>query len=170
MTLQLHEITEEEYMPKPLVPEDLILEETSAVTSQRPRRGNARKAKQRRDFQRDILPGLVSLSKHEVTEDIEMFDGFMRATGSSWTPARKKTGLRGRPRRVITMPEPVYYPVQAPCPSVQQHFGSQSNNGEIEDRSFAGWGKMTRRPRRQRCPSSSTVTTTTSNQRHAPFT
>ncbi|KAL0732851.1 hypothetical protein Bca4012_009061 [Brassica carinata] len=156
MTLQLHEITEEEYMPKPLVPEDLILEETSAVTSQRPRRGNARKAKQRRDFQRDILPGLVSLSKHEVTEDIEMFDGFMRATGSSWTPARKKTGLRGRPRRVITMPEPVYYPVQAPCPSVQQHFGSQSNNGEIEDRSFAGWGKMTRRPRRQRCPSSST--------------
>ncbi|KAF8104600.1 hypothetical protein N665_0171s0102 [Sinapis alba] len=165
-TLQLTEITEEEYMPKPLVPEDLILEETSVVTSQRPRRGNARKGKQRRDFQRDILQGLVSLSKHEVTEDIHMFDGFMRAaTGSSWTPAglaRKKTGSRGRPRRVITIPEPVYYPVQ-------QHV---SNNGEIEmgieDRSFAGWGKMTRRPRRQRCPSS--TVTTTSNQRHAPFT
>ncbi|CAG7867062.1 unnamed protein product [Brassica rapa] len=166
MTLQLPETTEEEYTPKPLVPEDLVLEETSVViTSQRPRRGNARKGKQRRDFQRDILPGLVSLSKHEVTEDIHMFDGFMRAaTGSSWTPAglaRKKTGSRGRPRRVVTIPEPVYYP------SVQQHVGN--NNGEIEDRSFAGWGKMTRRPRRQRCPSSSTVTTT-SNQRHAPFT
>ncbi|KAG2297875.1 hypothetical protein Bca52824_034347 [Brassica carinata] len=94
-------------------------------------------------------------SKHEVTEDIHMFDGFMRATGSSWTPAglaRKKTGSRGRPRRVVTIPEPM-----------------GNNIGEIEDRGFAGWGKMTRRPRRQRCPSSSTVTTT-SNQRHAPFT
>nr|VDD58937.1 unnamed protein product [Brassica oleracea] len=165
MILQLPETTEEEYTPKPLVPEELILEETSTViTSQRPRRGNARKGKQRRDFQRDILPGLVSLSKHEVTEDIHMFDGFMRAaTGSSWTPAglaRKKTGSRGRPRRVVTIPEPFYYP------SVQQHVGN--NIGEIEDRSFAGWGKMTRRPRRQRCPSS--TVTTTSNQRHAPFT
>ncbi|CAH2037833.1 unnamed protein product [Thlaspi arvense] len=183
MTLQLSEITEGEYMPKPLVPEDLKLEETSGtpmVTSQRPRRGNARKGKQRRDFQRDILPGLLSLSKHEVTEDIHMFDGFMRATGSSWTPTgltRKKTGTRGRPRRVITITEPAYYPVPAPapapCPSVQQHVSNQSNNGEVEmgfveDRSFAGWGKMTRRPRRQRCPS----TVTTSNQRSsadAPF-
>ncbi|KAJ4889905.1 hypothetical protein Rs2_29653 [Raphanus sativus] len=168
VTLQLPETTEEEYMPKPLVPEDIVLEETSAVvTSQRPRRGNARKGKQRRDFQRDTLPGLVSLSKHEVTEDIQLFDGLMRAAGSSWTPnglARKKTGSRGRPRRVVTIPEPVYYPVPAPCPSVQS-----KNGGEIEDGSFAGWGKMTRRPRRQRCPSS-TVTTTTSNQRHAPFT
>ncbi|ESQ35428.1 hypothetical protein EUTSA_v10006678mg [Eutrema salsugineum] len=183
MTLQLHEITEDEYMPKPLVPEDLRLEETcgtAMVTSQRPRRGNARKGKQRRDFQRDILPGLLSLSKHEVTEDIQMFDGFMRATGSSWTPtglARKKTGSRGRPRRVITIPEPVYFPVPAPCPSVEQYVGNQSSkNGEVEmvleDRSFAGWGKMTRRPRRQRCPSTSTAAA--SNQRpsssHAPYT
>ncbi|KAL1220030.1 hypothetical protein V5N11_017641 [Cardamine amara subsp. amara] len=182
-TLQLCEISEEEYMPKPLVPEDLKLEETSGtavVTSQRPRRGNTRKGKQRRDFQRDILPGLLSLSKHEVTEDIHMFDGFMRATGSSWTPiglARKKTGSRGRPRRVITIPEPVYYPVRAPAPApspaVQQQVSNQCNNGEVEmgleDRSFAGWGKMTRRPRRQRYPS----TVTASNQRsssHAPFT
>lgn len=188
MTLQLPEITEEEYMPKPLVPDDLKLEETSGttplVTNQRPRRGNARKGKQRRDFQRDILPGLLSLSKHEVTEDIHMFDGFMRATGSSWTPTgltRKKTGSRGRPRRVITIPaEPVYCPVPAPAPApaplVQQHVSNQSNNGEttemgLEDRSFAGWGKMTRRPRRQRCPSTTTVTS--SNQRsssQAPFT
>lgn len=180
MTLQLPEITEEEYMPKPLVPEDLKLEETSGtamVTSQRPRRGNARKGKQRRDFQRDILPGLLSLSKHEVTEDIQMFDGFMRATGSSWTPtglARKKTGSRGRPRRVITVPEPVYYPVPAPSPSVQQHVSNQSNNGEVEmgleDRSFAGWGKMTRRPRRQRCPSTATASNQRSSSSHAPFT
>ncbi|CAN8305278.1 unnamed protein product [Cochlearia groenlandica] len=168
LTLQLPEITEDEYMPKPLVPEDLRFKETSVTaipTSQRPRRGNARKGKQKRDFQRDVLQGLLSLSKHEVTEDIHMFDGFMRATGSSWTPtglARKKTGSRGRPRRVITMPEPVYCPVLAPSPLVQQ----QRNNGEseigVEDRrSFAVWGNMTRRPRRQRCPSSST----TSNQR-----
>ncbi|CAN8293682.1 unnamed protein product [Cochlearia groenlandica] len=181
MTLQLPEITEEAYMPKPLVPGELKLEDTTGpaiASSQRPRRGNARKAKQRRDFQRDILPGLLSLSKHEVTEDIHMFDGFMRATGSSWTPnglTRKKTGLRGRPRRVITIPEPVL----APSASVQQQVMNQNNNGEIEmvieDRSFGGWGKMTRRPRRQRCPS---TTTTSSNQRssspspspHVPFT
>ncbi|CAN8312182.1 unnamed protein product [Cochlearia groenlandica] len=168
MTLQLPEITEEEYMPKPLVPEDLKFEETSGAavaTSQRPRRGNARKGKQRRDFQRDILPGLLSLSKHEVTEDIHMFDGLMRAAGSSWTPAglsRKKTGTRGRPRRVITIPEPVYCPVPALSHSIQHHSSNQSNNC-VEDRSFTGWGKMTRRPRRQRCP------LTTSNQRSSPY-
>ncbi|KAJ4879297.1 hypothetical protein Rs2_36351 [Raphanus sativus] len=179
MTLQLPEITEEEYTPKPLVPEDIVLEETTTTTTsvaaaahQRPRRGNARKGKQRRDFQRDILPGLVSLTKHEVTEDIHLFDGFMRAaTGSSWTPTglttRKKTGARGRPRRVvITNPEPVvYYPVQAP-PCRPPSSVQQQHNGEVEmgfeDGSFGGWGKMTRRPRRQRCPSSSSTVTTTS--------
>ncbi|KAJ4870084.1 hypothetical protein Rs2_48320 [Raphanus sativus] len=184
MTLQLPEITEEEYTPKPLVPEDIVLEETTTTTTsvaaaahQRPRRGNARKGKQRRDFQRDILPGLVSLTKHEVTEDIQMFDGFMRAaTGSSWTPTglttRKKTGARGRPRRVvITNPEPVvYYPVQAP-PCLPPSSVQQQHNGEVEmgfeDGSFGGWGKMTRRPRRQRCPStSSTVTTSVTNVHH----
>ncbi|XP_010554297.1 PREDICTED: uncharacterized protein LOC104824067 [Tarenaya hassleriana] len=149
MTLQLPEVTEDGYMPKSSVPEGLKFEEPSGpalVSGQRPRRGSSRRGRQRRDFQRDILPGLMSLSRHEVTEDIQMFDGFMRAMGITWisSSARRKTGsTRGRRRRHITA-----------IPPSGQHLNN--GNGDIEagleDRNLTGWGKMTRRPRRQRCP------------------
>jgi len=59
MTLKLIETKEEDYMPKPLVPENLRLVETAAtLLPNRARKGQARRGRQRRDFQRDILPGL----------------------------------------------------------------------------------------------------------------
>lgn len=155
MTLKLIETTEEDYMPKPLVPENLKLEETGAIiVPNRPRKGPARRGRQRRDFQRDILPGLASLSRHEVTEDLQTFGGLMRATGHLWhsgltrrSSTRNGCG-RGR-RRSVASSSPVEPTGPACTPLIQQ-----LNNIEVglEDRNLTGWGKTTRRPRRQRCP------------------
>nr|KYP65789.1 hypothetical protein KK1_012055 [Cajanus cajan] len=122
MILQMPETKEEDYMPKPLVPENFKAEETTTLLPTRTRKGPARRGRQRRDFQRDILPGLASLSRHEVTEDLQTFGGLMRATVATNEPS---------------------------APLMQQ-----LNNIEVglEDRSLTGWGKTTRRPRRQRCP------------------
>ncbi|XP_041014533.1 uncharacterized protein LOC121257556 [Juglans microcarpa x Juglans regia] len=155
MTLKLMETKEEDYMPKPLVPESLKLEETgTTVLPNRPRKGQARRGRQRRDFQRDILPGLASLSRHEVTEDLQTFGGLMRATGHSWhSGLTRRSSTRngcGRGRRRSAASSSPTMPTSPACTPLIQ----QLNNTEVglEDRSLAGWGKTTRRPRRQRCP------------------
>ncbi|KAA8532945.1 hypothetical protein F0562_032938 [Nyssa sinensis] len=155
MTLKLTEIKEEEYMPKRLVPENQKAEEIGATSvPNQPRKGQARRGRQRRDFQRDILPGLASLSRHEVTEDLQTFGGLMRATGHPWHSGltrrngTRNGGARGR-RRLLVEPAPTVLASTIYTPLMQQ-----LNNIEVglEDRSLTGWGKTTRRPRRQRCP------------------
>ncbi|XP_015956771.1 uncharacterized protein LOC107481072 [Arachis duranensis] len=105
MTLKLAETKEEDYMPTPLVPEDFKVEESGTTSlPSRTRKGSARRGRQRRDFQRDILPGLTTLSRHEVTEDLQIFGGLMRATGHSWQSgltrrsSSRNGGGRGRRR------------------------------------------------------------------------
>ncbi|XP_045812958.1 uncharacterized protein LOC123906968 [Trifolium pratense] len=162
MTLQLEEIKEEDYMPKPLVPENFIVEEIgTASLPTRARKGPARRGRQRRDFQRDILPGLSSLSRHEVTEDLQTFGGLMKATGYAWTGLTRRSSSRngcGRGRRRSQVPPSSPPPVATieTCTLLMQ----QLNNVEVglEDRSLTGWGKTTRRPRRQRCPASIRLT------------
>ncbi|KAE8657413.1 protein O-linked-mannose beta-1,4-N-acetylglucosaminyltransferase 2-like [Hibiscus syriacus] len=148
MVLNLAETREEDYMPEPLVPENFRVEETGATSllTTRARRGQRRRGRQQRDFQRDILPGLVSLSRYEVTEDLQTFGGLMRATGYSWNSTRAGCG-RGRRRSVTSSSTLV---AATTCMSLTQEL----NNIEVglEDRSLTGWGKTTRRPRRQRCP------------------
>lgn len=155
LTLKLKETKEEDYMPKPLVPENIKFEESGTnLLSNTPRRGQSRRGRQRRDFQRDILPGLVSLSRHEVTEDIQTFGGLMRATGHpSWQSglARRNSTrngcARGR-RRAVVSPSPPVVNIPACTPLIQQLSNTEM---ALEDRSLTGWGKTTRRPRRQRC-------------------
>lgn len=160
MTLKLEEMKEEDYMPKPLVPENFKVEETASTLPTRTRKGPARRGRQKRDFQRDILPGLVPLSRNEVTEDIQTFGGIMKATGHSWqsgltrrSSTRNGSGRgRGRPRRqtqVTPSSSPPVVTNESSTPLTQQ-----LNNIEValEDRSLTGWGKTTRRPRRQRGP------------------
>ncbi|XP_055809974.1 uncharacterized protein LOC129880117 [Solanum dulcamara] len=159
MTLQLTETKEEDYMPKPFVPEVQTVEDAggSSLTN-RPRRGNARRGRQRRDFQRDILPGLASLSRHEVTEDIQIFGGLMRATGHTWNSSltrrngTRNGGTRGRRKKVVdtSTPAPVLTTTTTSSPLMHQ-----LNNIEVsleDTKSLTGWGKTPRRPRRQRCP------------------
>ncbi|KAJ0095587.1 hypothetical protein Patl1_16743 [Pistacia atlantica] len=154
MTLKLTETKEEDYMPKPLVPEDFKVEEAgTTLLPNRTRKGQSRRGRQRRDFQRDILPGLASLSRHEVTEDLQTFGGLMRATGHTWHSGLTRRNstrsgcARGR-RRSVVSPSPVV--VASTCTPLMP----QLTNIEVglDDRSLTGWGKTTRRPRRQRCP------------------
>lgn len=156
MTLQLADTKEEDYMPQPFVPEFENMEETIANNNAlltRPRRGQARRGRQRRDFQRDILPGLTSLSRHEVTEDLQTFGGLMRAMGHSWNlgsmrrNGTRNGGARGR-RAAVVVAAPIVVPDPVCGPLVQQ---ITDVDGGLEDRSLTGWGKTTRRPRRQRC-------------------
>lgn len=157
MTLQLEAVKEEDYMPKPLVPENFKVEETGTTSlPTRARKGPARRGRQRRDFQRDILPGLTSLSRHEVTEDLQTFGGLMKATGHAWhsgltrrSSSRNGCGRGRRRSQVPPSPPPPATTIETVTPLMQQ-----LNNVEVglEDRSLTGWGKTTRRPRRQRCP------------------
>ncbi|KAL0372496.1 UNVERIFIED_CONTAM: hypothetical protein Scaly_0931200 [Sesamum calycinum] len=154
MTLQLAETKEEDYMPNPFVPEVQKMEDTGgSALPTRSRRGQARRGRQRRDFQRDILPGLASLSRHEVTEDLQIFGGLMRATGHSWnTGLTRRNGTRNGGARAGdgSLLKLSLLPFQAQfTPPTQQ----LNNIGAgLEDRSLTGWGKTPRRPRRQRCP------------------
>lgn len=156
MTLQLQETKEEDYLPTPFVPELEKAEDERANTYQtRSRRGQSRRGRQRRDFQRDILPGLTSLSRHEVTEDIQTFGGLMKATGHHWVGlTRRNGGGRGRRRAVVeNVSNAVEIPVCTPLMNQVNSIEAVS-----EDRSLTGWGKTTRRPRRQRCPSGNNPT------------
>ncbi|CAJ1939757.1 unnamed protein product [Sphenostylis stenocarpa] len=160
MTLKLTETKEEDYMPEPLVPENFRVDETGTTTlPTRTRKGPARRGRQRRDFQRDILPGLASLSRHEVTEDLQTFGGLMRATGHAWhsglnrrSSSRNGCGRgrrRSQPQVTRSPPPPPVTTIETSTPLIQQ-----LNNIDVglEDRSLTGWGKTTRRPRRQRFP------------------
>ncbi|XP_057810775.1 uncharacterized protein LOC131025162 [Salvia miltiorrhiza] len=155
MALRLVETKAIHYMPTPFLPELQKVEDTGArPLHTRTRRGHARRGRQWRDFQRDILPGLASLSRHEVTEDLQIFGGMMRATGHTWNSGlarrngTRNGGARGR-RRAVVEPVPPAIASVLCTPLIQQ---LSSIEAGLEDRSLTGWGKTTRRPRRQRCP------------------
>ncbi|KAE8673270.1 protein O-linked-mannose beta-1,4-N-acetylglucosaminyltransferase 2-like [Hibiscus syriacus] len=156
MILELAETKEEDYMPKPLVPENLKVEETgtTSLLTTRTGKGQGRRGRQRRDFQRDILPGLVSLSRHEVTEDLQTFGGIMRAMGHSWqsgsTRRNSNRGTCGRGRRRSVISSPPDSATAGTCAPLMQQLTNIKSG--LDDRSLTGWGKTTRRPRRQRCP------------------
>ncbi|XP_071722623.1 uncharacterized protein [Rutidosis leptorrhynchoides] len=166
MTLKLPETTEEEYMPKPLVPDHINLDEAvgPSPAQVRPvRKGPGRRGRQqRKDFQRDILPGLTSLSRQEVTEDMRTFGGLMLATGHAWSGLSRRNGSgRGRRRAAVVAnnnitinnPPPPLPAVVPPLVQQQAQQQQQQLNMDVglEDRNLTGWGKTTRRPRRQRC-------------------
>ncbi|KAK4762784.1 hypothetical protein SAY86_008552 [Trapa natans] len=142
MTLKLTQMKDEEHLPQPLVHPEFLkpMEEDSAAATSAANRRPQRKGRQRRDFQRDILPGLASLSRHEVMEDMQAFAGIMQATGHAWNCGTTRNGsarngsTRPRRRKVTSCPS---LPVPSPA------FTPPVN--------LAGWGKA-RRPRRQRCP------------------
>ena len=130
----------------------------------KPRRGQARKRRQKRDFQKDILPGLTSLTRHEVTEDLQTIGALMKASGQSWqaggtmrrNASRNGTTSRGRagrrPRSLsVTVEEIQVSPLPPPPqPAVAQPVNN--TEAEVDGRNMIGWGRTTRRCRRQRFP------------------
>ncbi|XP_071711226.1 uncharacterized protein [Rutidosis leptorrhynchoides] len=150
MTLQLEEETEEVYDNyKPIKMED-PKEETSGSLLKRTRRiGQGKRGRQKRDFQKDILPSIVSLSRREVTEDLQIFEEALSATGVSWQSNwTKRKSARGRRRLVVAdtlcdLPPPSTPPSVAAAESICRELSLEKNLG--------GWGRRTRRLPRQRC-------------------
>lgn len=157
-TLKLRDMKEEGPCYEPSILEIHNDEEIGATTAQskRPRRGQARRGRQRKDFQRDVLPGIVALSKHELSEDILTFEELLRTSGCSWQSSlsQKKAAKsgRGRRRRGGSTPSPIKT-TTSPTPSNQPLCSEM----EVEKASLTGWGKKTRRLPRQRCPTSNHV-------------
>lgn len=155
MTLKLQELKADEYCCKPCQqdePKDDQKSMSSLITKP-PRRGQSRKRRQRRDFQKDVLPSLASLSRHEMTQDLQALGGITRTSKSRQTATARSTGQnkssnqsrgRRRPRSLaIAVDE-----VNDNSPQMQAiHAELENNVGTI-----MAWGRTTRRCRRQRIP------------------
>ncbi|CAN6477372.1 unnamed protein product [Victoria cruziana] len=139
--------------------------DTSPAKNQ-PTRRAPRRGRRQRDFQRDILPGLMSLSRHEVSEDMQTIGSLMKASGCFWQPAvARRNGYRnewssptrGRRSRCISMAMEVNEAVLAVL--------QPTSDPEIADETVSlkgfSWGKTTRRRRMQRCPSTVPTSCTT---------
>lgn len=151
VTMNLTETKAEEYSTKSLDSEDQKYEQTEpASSSKRPRRGQPRKGRQQKDFQRDILPSLVTLSRHEVTEDFMSFEELFKASGFSWnpSPSRRNAPKKGSGRRRLRYSAPSVTPTAVSQPPVEKPVCRELVFGE---RMLTGWGKRTRRLPRQRC-------------------
>ncbi|KAF3784893.1 hypothetical protein EJ110_NYTH27563 [Nymphaea thermarum] len=153
MTLMLRDTKmDEDYCYKPhLLNEELKGPETDASSCpNQPSRRTPRRGRRQRDFQREILPSLASLSRHEVTEDMQTLGGLMRASGCYWqTGLARKNGCKsgwgsptkGRRSRgmAVEANEAVLAVLQSTCDA------EVDENGGLKGFS---WGKTTRRRRR----------------------
>ena len=152
-TLKLEEMKPDECLPLPQEQESQNDETSPGASSlllTKTLRGQARKRRQRKDFQKDILPGLVSLSRHEVTEDLQAFDCLMRAMGEDWQcnlTRRKGSGGQGRRR---SRPRNSSVAITDNCSSPPPPEAVPNPKVEINERSILGWGRTTRRGRRPR--------------------
>ncbi|RWW16993.1 hypothetical protein GW17_00019096 [Ensete ventricosum] len=122
----------------------------------KPRRGQARKRRQRRrDFQKDILPSLASLSRHEVTEDLQTIGGIMKASGRPWQTGltRQNIGRSGINSQTNRKKQPRSLSITFEEIGVSSLPASQPSNSEVtvDKVGMIGWGRTTRRCRRQRC-------------------
>ncbi|KAK9136885.1 hypothetical protein Sjap_007479 [Stephania japonica] len=163
MTLQLTELKIDEKWCEPSgAPNNQKDEETigNFLLPTRRRRGQARRGRQQRDFQRDILPSIASLSRHEVTEDLQTIGGLMRATGQPWQTALERRNAarngwaRGRRRSRGSASSVAEVTTCIPPSQVSDnnYISNNSNNNELglEEKCLKGWGKTTRRQRCQR--------------------
>lgn len=148
MTLNLQETKVEDYCTQPYVLDNCDDEDTRVTSvAKRGRKKQAKRGRQLRDFQRDILPGLVSLSRREVTEDLQTIEEIFKASGQTWQSnfSQRRAGRNGRGRKRLVDLAP---PLSCLPPPVQK---PTCRELEVEDRNLTGWGKRTRRLPRQRC-------------------
>lgn len=136
MTLNLTEMKEEEYWCQNNVQVESFSYSMPPIGQTR--KGRTRRSK-RKDFQKEVLPSLASLSRYEVTEDIQMIEGLMEAAGTPWHLSRTRRGCRvGRKPRAT----------KSECSTFDRPVLEPKGGALI------GWGKANRRPRGQRSPAS----------------
>ncbi|WVZ60632.1 hypothetical protein U9M48_010625, partial [Paspalum notatum var. saurae] len=161
LTLKLEETKIDEYWSRPLEPAITTDEQTGSTAHllTKPRRGQQRRRRQKRDFQKDILPGLSTLSRPEIFEDVQLLEGLVQASGGSWESSLTRKGryggrTRGRkPRKTVVTVTVEEEEVDVSPPPKPAGTGDL----EADDRGMIGWGRTTRRCRRTRCPSGSNI-------------
>ncbi|XP_061346640.1 uncharacterized protein LOC133292261 [Gastrolobium bilobum] len=114
-----------------------------------PRKCRANRGRWRKDFQREILPSLASLSRYEVTEDLHTIGGLVAAgtrseTGSLRTAGRNVLG-RGKRRSCASTSNITDLLLNL------KKLTSITEVG-IERRGLISWGKTCRKRRGQRFP------------------
>jgi hypothetical protein len=158
LTLKLEETRIDEYWSRPLEPA-ITTDEQAVSTAHlltKPRRGQQRRRRQKRDFQKDILPGLSSLSRPEIIEDVQLLEGLVQASGGSWESSLTRRGryggrTRGRkPRKTVVTVTVEEEEVEVSPPPPKP---AGTGDLEADERGMMGWGRTTRRCRRTRCPS-----------------
>ncbi|XP_028753621.1 uncharacterized protein LOC114713205 [Neltuma alba] len=123
-------------------------EEGGSTSPTQPRKGWASKGKRQKDFQSEILPSLTSLSRYEVTEDLQTIGGLMEAAGAH----SERVSLRGAGRNALARGR---RRSSASVPNNTDSLKQQPNSGVklgIEKRGLMSWGRANRKPRGKRCP------------------
>jgi hypothetical protein len=83
MTLMLEEtFVDTDY--KPLAKQEQEAEKTPSAINPILRQSKRGKRKRDRDFQKEIIPSISSLSRQEITEDMQIIGGLMRSAGDAW--------------------------------------------------------------------------------------
>ncbi|KAL0916789.1 hypothetical protein M5K25_014328 [Dendrobium thyrsiflorum] len=170
MTLQLEEMKPEEAWCTPQETENAKDDEKSRalLLFKKPRRGQARKRRQRRDFQKDTLPGLATLSRKEMVEDLQLIGGLLKASGCHWelSTGRRNSSRNGTPAKAKRRqaPKKTSIAITEEHSRPQQTLFLFSNNAtnlefEVDRPGMLGWGRTTRRCRRQRSHPPQSVTT-----------
>ncbi|KAF7067773.1 hypothetical protein CFC21_073615 [Triticum aestivum] len=159
LTLKLEECKTDERWTR--TPEPPLTDDDQAVSAvnllSKPKRGPQRKRRQKRDFQKDILPGLSSLSRPKIIEDIQLIEGLVQASGGSWESSLTRRARGGRTRgRKPRKNEPATVEIEAEAeaspPSKPNSIGL-----EADERGMVSWGRTTRRCRKPRCPLGNSV-------------
>ncbi|KAF8709834.1 hypothetical protein HU200_029547 [Digitaria exilis] len=162
LTLKLEEAKIDEYWSRPLEPA-ITTDEQAVSTAHlltKPRRGQQRKRRQKRDFQKDILPGLSSLSRPEIIEDVQLLEGLVQASGGSWESSLTRRGRYGRrtrgrkPRKTVVTVTVEEEEIEVSPPPAKP---AGTGDLEADERGMIGWGRTTRRCRRTRCPSGNNI-------------
>ncbi|XP_020676730.1 uncharacterized protein LOC110095504 [Dendrobium catenatum] len=163
MTLQLEEMKPEKLSCIPQEAKDGEVNEKSkaSLLLAKPRRVQGKKRRQKKDFQKDILPALATLSRQESMEDLQAIGELMKASGIPWKAGIRRRSLRGnstqaqavRKRRQKNSSASVTAVEISPPTSL---FMVDDNNYnpelEVDRHPIISWGRTTRRCRSQRCP------------------
>ncbi|MED6206045.1 hypothetical protein PIB30_023261 [Stylosanthes scabra] len=113
------------------------------------KKGRPNRGRWRKDFQSQILPSLASLSRYEVTEDLQIIGGLVAAGNPSETgslrSAGKNVSARGRRRSGTSVSNNTELHLNF------KELTSMSGLG-IEKRCLISWGKICRKRRGKRLP------------------
>ncbi|KAG0501457.1 hypothetical protein HPP92_001529 [Vanilla planifolia] len=137
-----------------------IEQSKSSILLGKLRRAQGKKRRQKKDFQKDVLPGLATLSRQEAIEDLQTIGELMKESGLPLevllgTKSMINRGTKARHRRRQKTRTAAVASIIVDIGSPEALFMAK-NNGEISEyktngKHMLGWGSKTRRCRSQRC-------------------